>query len=169
MSIQVLTHYFTQYGAIFVFVIVLLEYMNLPGFPAGVIMPLAGVWSSKGAISFPAVMILSVAAGLLGSWILYFLGRLGGDTFFRFYTKKFPRQKELIERNIEVLRKRGAAGIFIGKLVPVMRTLISIPAGMISMEFGRYTISSVLGVLVWNTVFIGAGYFMGDAVWSIFS
>ena len=50
MSIQALTHYFTQYGAVFVFVIVLLEYMNLPGFPAGVIMPLAGVWASKGEI-----------------------------------------------------------------------------------------------------------------------
>lgn len=167
MSIQALTHYFTQYGAVFVFVIVLLEYMNLPGFPAGVIMPLAGVWASKGAISFPMVMILSVAAGLLGSWILYFLGRLGGDAFFRFYTKKFPKQKRLIEKNLEALRRRGAVGVFVGKLVPMMRTLISIPAGMISMEFGRYTLSSVLGVLVWNTVFIGAGYFMGDAVWSI--
>lgn len=104
MSIQVLTHYFMQYGAIFVFVIVLLEYMNLPGFPAGVIMPLAGIWSAKGAISFP-----------------------------------------------------------------MMRTLISIPSGMISMEFGRYTLSSVLGVLIWNTVFIGAGYFFGDAVWSVFA
>lgn len=167
MSIQALTHYFTQYGAIFVFVIVLLEYMNLPGFPAGVIMPLAGIWSSKGSISFPLVMALSVAAGLLGSWILYFLGRLGGDTFFRFYIKKFPKQKGLIEKNLEALRRRGAVGVFIGKLIPMMRTLISIPAGMISMEFGRYTLSSVLGVLVWNTVFIGAGYFMGDAVWSI--
>ncbi len=167
MSIQVLTHYFTQYGAVFVFVIVLLEYMNLPGFPAGVIMPLAGIWSAKGAISFPAVIILSVAAGLLGSWILYFLGRLGGDAFFRFYVRKFPRQKGLIEKNVETLRKKGALGVFVGKLVPVMRTLISIPAGMISMDFGRYTLSSVMGVLVWNTVFIGAGYFMGDTVWNI--
>ena len=47
MSVQALTQYFTEYGAIFVFVIVLLEYMNLPGFPAGVIMPLAGIWASK--------------------------------------------------------------------------------------------------------------------------
>ena len=168
MSVQALTQYFTQYGAIFVFVIVLLEYLNLPGFPAGVIMPLAGIWASKGEISFSVVMVLSVAAGVLGSWILYFLGRLGGDAFFRFYIRKFPRQKGLIERNIETLRKRGALGVFLGKLVPMMRTLISIPAGMISMEFGRYTVSSALGVLVWNTVFIGAGYFMGDAVWNLF-
>lgn len=165
MTIEVLTQYFAQYGAIFVFVIVLLEYMNLPGFPAGVIMPLAGVWASKGDISFLAVMILSVAAGLTGSWILYFLGRLGGEAFFKFYVKKFPKQRELIEKNVEVLRRKGAVGVFVGKLIPMLRTLISIPAGMISMEFGKYTLSSVLGVLVWNLVFVGAGYFLGDAVW----
>lgn len=104
MSVQTLTEYFAQYGAIFVFVIVLLEYLNLPGFPA-VIMPLAGIWAAKGAISFPMVMVISVAAGLIGSWILYFLGRLGGDAFFRFYIRKFPKQRNLIERNMEALRK----------------------------------------------------------------
>ena len=90
MTIQMLTQYFAQYGAVFVFLIVLLEYMNLPGFPAGVIMPLAGIWAARGDISFPAVMVISVAAGLLGSWILYFLGRLGGEIFLRFYLRHFP-------------------------------------------------------------------------------
>lgn len=47
MDIQALTQYFLQYGAVFIFVIVLLEYLNLPGFPAGVIMPLAGIWAAK--------------------------------------------------------------------------------------------------------------------------
>lgn len=167
MGIQELTQYFTQYGAIFVFVIVLLEYMNLPGFPAGIIMPMAGVWASRGQIGFLTVMALSVAAGLLGSWILYFLGRLGGDAFFRFYIKKFPKQKKLLEKNMEVLRRKGSIGVFISKLLPLARTLISIPAGMISMNFTKYTISSLMGVALWNLIFIGAGYFLGDSVWSL--
>ena len=167
MGIQELTQYFTQYGAIFVFVIVLLEYMNLPGFPAGIIMPMAGVWASRGQIGFLTVMALSVAAGLLGSWILYFLGRLGGDAFFRFYIKKFPKQKELLEKNMEVLRRKGSIGVFISKLLPLARTLISIPAGMISMNCNKYTISSLMGVALWNLIFIGAGYFLGDSGWSL--
>ncbi len=73
MNIQILTDYFIQYGAFFIFLIVFLEYLNLPGFPAGVIMPLAGIWAAKGEISFPEVMILSVAAGLAGSLLLYML------------------------------------------------------------------------------------------------
>lgn len=159
MTIQMLTQYFAQYGAVFVFLIVLLEYMNLPGFPAGVIIPLAGIWAARGDISFPAVMVISVAAGLLG--------RLGGEIFLRFYLRHFPQHRELIEQNMEMLRKRGPTGVFLGKLVPMIRTLISIPAGMISMRFGSYTLSSLLGVFVWNLVFVGAGYFLGDAVWQI--
>ena len=77
MTIQTLTQFFLQYGAFFIFAIVFLEYLNLPGFPAGLIMPLAGIWAAKGEISFPLVLLISVGAGLSGSWALYFLGRLG--------------------------------------------------------------------------------------------
>lgn len=167
MQIQILSQYFLQYGAIFVFLIVLLEYMNLPGFPAGVIMPLAGIWASRGEISFLEVLLLSVAAGILGSWILYFLGRIGGEVFLRFYLRHFPKHREMIERNMEMLRRKGPISVFIGKLLPMIRTLISIPAGMISMGFVSYTVSSLLGVFLWNLVFVGAGYYMGDAVWKI--
>ena len=72
MQIQILSQYFLQYGAIFVFLIVLLEYMNLPGFPAGVIMPLAGIWASR------------------------------GEVFLRFYLRHFPKHREMIERNMEM-------------------------------------------------------------------
>ncbi|MGN1164930.1 MAG: DedA family protein [Lachnospiraceae bacterium] len=167
MDIQELSRYFAEYGASFIFLIVLLEYMNLPGFPAGVIMPLAGIWAARGNIGFAFVMILSVAAGLLGSWILYFLGRFGGERFFRFYVKKFPKQRELIEKNLEVIRKKGAYGVFVSKLIPMLRTLISIPAGIVGLGFARYTVSSVLGVFLWNLAFVGAGYFMGDTVWQL--
>ena len=164
MGVQQLTHYFTQYGPAIIFLIVLLEYMNLPGFPAGVIMPMAGIWAARGNISFLTVMVLSVAAGVLGSWILYFIGRFGGERFFRFYTRKFPKQKEALEINLEMIRKKGAYGVFFSKLVPMLRTLISIPAGVSRMNLIQYIVSSTLGIFVWNLFFVGAGYFLGDAV-----
>lgn len=169
MDIQTLSQYFIQYGAVFVFVIVFLEYLNLPGFPAGVIMPLAGVWASKGEISFFMTMVLSVSAGLLGSWILYFLGRFGGDVFLKAFGKKFPKQQELIVKNMEILRQKGSIGVFVSKLLPMVRTIISIPAGAIRMDFIKYSISSTLGIFIWNFVFIGAGYVFGDAVFQMFA
>ena len=169
MDIQTLTQYFLRYGAFFIYLIVLLEYMNLPGFPAGVIMPLAGIWAARGDISFPAVMVLSVAAGLTGSWLLYFLGRWGGKKALGFYFKKFPAHREVVESKMEMLREKGSVGVFVSKLLPMVRTIISIPAGMVEMNFVKYTISSVLGIFVWNLVFVVAGYFLGDAALQMFA
>ena len=164
MSIDTITLYFTRYGAVAIFVIVLLEYMNLPGFPAGVIMPLSGVWAAKGNIDFPTVMLITLSAGLLGSWILYVLGRTGGNMLLEKYLQKFPKHREAIDKNFEMIRQKGCFGIFISKLIPMVRTLVSIPAGVLKIDFIKYTLSSALGVFVWNLVFVGAGYFLGDAV-----
>ncbi|MCM1038191.1 MAG: DedA family protein [Roseburia sp.] len=166
MTIDTLTLYFTRYGAVAIFIIVLLEYMNMPGFPAGVIMPLSGVWAAKGNIHFINVMFITLAAGLSGSWILYFLGRTGGNLLLEKYLHKFPKHREAIEKNFAIIRKKGCFGIFLSKLIPMVRTLISIPAGVLKINFLKYTISSALGVFVWNLVFVGAGYVLGDAVFT---
>ena len=55
-------------------------------------------------------------------------------------------------------------GIFISKLIPMIRTLVSIPAGISKMNLVQYTVSSTLGIFVWNLFFVGAGYYLGDAV-----
>lgn len=63
-----------------------------------------------------------------------------------------------------MLREKGGIGVFVSKLLPMVRTIISIPAGMVKMNFVKYTVSSMLGVFLWNLVFIGAGYFLGESV-----
>ena len=164
MTIELITQYFTRYGWIAIFVIVLLEYLNLPGFPAGVIMPLPGIFAAKGNIHFIPALLITVAAGLTGSLILYYLGYKGGELFLQKYLEKFPKQRPFIEEKLEWVRRRGSAGIFVSKLIPMIRTLISIPAGASKMNLASYTVSSTLGILVWNLVFVGAGYLCGDAV-----
>ncbi|MEY8390259.1 DedA family protein [Lachnospiraceae bacterium] len=168
MSIEMITGYFENYGVIAIFVIVFLEYLNLPGFPAGVIMPMAGIWAANGKLSFLATMVITVLAGLSGSWILYFFGRFGGDAFLKAYVKKFPKQQKAIDRNFEMIRKKGCVGIFISKLIPMVRTLISIPAGILHIDFVKYTVSSTLGIFVWNFFFVGAGYVFGEKVFAFF-
>lgn len=164
MGIEVIMDYFVKYGGVAIFVIVLLEYLNLPGFPAGVIMPLAGVWAAKGNIQFIPAILITVAAGLTGSLILYWIGYTGGDFVLKKYLNKFPKQRPMIEKKLAWVRERGSVGIFLSKLIPMIRTLISIPAGVSKMNLVQYTISSTLGIFVWNLFFVGAGYFLGDAV-----
>lgn len=164
MTLEMITDYFTRYGGIAIFVIVLLEYMNLPGFPAGVIMPLAGIWAARGNIHFISALLITIAAGLTGSLILYFLGYTGGELFLQKYLNKFPKQRSAIEGKLKWVREKGCIGIFISKLIPMIRTLISIPAGVSKMNLVPYAVSSTLGILVWNFVFVGAGYLFGDKV-----
>lgn len=164
MDLETFTCYFTQYGAIAIFIVVLLEYMNLPGFPSGIIMPLSGIWAARGNIDFFWVMVITLLAGVLGSWILYFVGYAGGSLILDKYLKKFPKHRAAIEKNFQMIQEKGCFGIFIGKLIPMVRTLISIPAGVLKIPFVKYTISSALGVFLWNLVFVGAGYLLGDAV-----
>ena len=168
MDLSALTYYFTRYGGIAIFVIVFLEYLNMPGFPAGIIMPLSGIMAAKGNIAFIWVMVISVSAGLAGSLVLYALGRKGGELFLNAYTRRFPRQKEVLEKNLEWVRQKGCAGVFLGKLIPMLRTLISIPAGVVRMELSKYIVSSTCGIIIWNFVFVGAGYILGDQVFHIF-
>lgn len=167
MDVNVFMQYFVSYGPIAIFVIVLLEYMNIPGFPAGIIMPLAGICAARGELNFVSAMVITVAAGLTGSIILYGLGRGGGEVFLKKYYRRFPKQQEIIEKKIRYLQEKGGIGIFVSKMIPMVRTLISIPAGVIKMDFKSYVISSTLGIAVWNLVFVGAGYVFGDAVFAI--
>lgn len=167
MSLATLTDYFTRYGAIAIFVIVFLEYLNLPGFPAGIIMPLSGIMAAKGNIHFFWVMVITVAAGLLGSLALYALGRKGGEVFLNAYLKRFPGQKEALEKNLEWIRRKGCVGVFLGKLLPMVRTIVSIPAGVIKMDLLKYVVSSACGIFIWNFVFVGAGYVLGDQVFQM--
>lgn len=80
-----------------------------------------------------------------------------------FYFKKFPKQQAVIENKMEMIREKGSTGVFVSKLLPMVRTIISIPAGMVKMDFMKYTISSAMGIFIWNLVFVGAGYFFGEA------
>ena len=167
MSITSIAGYFSDYGLIAVFVIVFLEYLNLPGFPAGIIMPLAGIMAASSRKGFLLTILVSTLAGVLGSILLYFLGRFGGEAFARLVHKRFPKQESKVKECEEWLRGKGYVGVFVAKLIPAVRTLVSIPAGMVGLEPIKYTIYSALGVLIWNAVFVGAGYFIGDGIFAI--
>ncbi|MGL4773178.1 MAG: DedA family protein, partial [Clostridium sp.] len=118
--------------------------------------------------SFILVLIISVLAGLVGSWGLYFVGRGFGGVLLKKYMEKFPKQKEIINKNVEKLQEKGCIWVFISKLLPMVRTIISIPAGLLKMNFLKYTLSSAIGVLIWNFVFVGAGYYFGEGILSKF-
>ena len=162
MNLATFIDFIQRFGYLTIFVVVFIEYLNMPGFPAGVIMPAAGLMAARGNLNIILVVLLSVAAGLLGSWALYLIGRLGGDAFRSWMSRKFPKKSAKLEEVLGKLQRKGLIVVFTAKLLPAIRTIISIPAGIIRLNFKKYTLCSAIGILIWNGVLIGAGYFFGQ-------
>ncbi|MGL4736532.1 MAG: DedA family protein [Cellulosilyticaceae bacterium] len=158
-NMQVVLDYFSKYGMWFLFIIVYLEYLNLPGLPAGIIMPAAGILVRTSGYNFGVALVVSVIAGLLGSYSLYFVGfKLGGPAIDKL-CRRYPKLTKSIDKANYYTERYGDRGIIISRLIPVARTLISLVAGVFQTNFMKFTIYSVIGITGWNFVFIFSGYF----------
>ncbi|MDU2994384.1 MAG: DedA family protein, partial [Clostridium sp.] len=111
MNMEILMNYFSQYGLIVFFIIIFLEYLNVPGLAAGIVMPLAGVWAANEGIGFFTAIFISVIAGLLGSLVLYAIARIGGEIFLKKLINKFPSQEKTINNKLDYLRQKGSVGV----------------------------------------------------------
>ncbi|HAX71958.1 MAG TPA: alkaline phosphatase [Firmicutes bacterium] len=162
MDIYTVLDYFSKFGLLYLFFIVFLEYMNLPGLPAGIIMPAAGILVQHADMKFTLALLVSVIAGLLGSYVLYAVGYyLGKPVLDKFYNK-YEKLQGPIDKAIRFQDKHGNKGIFIARIIPVARTLVSLTAGAFRMPFLPFTIYSTFGIIIWNSVYIFAGYAFGN-------
>lgn len=169
MDLSSAFEYLARYGSVCIFVIVFLEYLNVPGLAAALVMPAIGIWCSQSGISLVFAIVLSVIGGLMASWVLYFLGVAFGELLLNKYLNKYPKQKACIEKRIAYIREKGNTGVFISRFIPAVRTLISLPAGVVRLNFLRFSVFSVVAITIYNSAFISAGYFMGEGALHIFS
>jgi membrane protein DedA with SNARE-associated domain len=156
--IYVVLDYISKYGLIFLFVIVFLEYLSIPGIPSGVIMPAGGVLVAYGDYSFMVVFLLSMIAGILGSLILYFIGYYIGNSALDWVYNKFYKSRTSIDKVLSYFDKFGQRGIFICRLFPFARTWVSLIAGTVRSNIRTFILYSVLGMSIWNSLFITIGY-----------
>lgn len=160
---------FHQYGLILVCAVIFCEYMNLPGFPAGVIMPAVGVLIAQSE-PVPAAddrAERGVRRGRQpGDLRAVLLGRRADHG-------KGVRQKREVPllwsgRCHEYIDAQHGRGLALCRIIPVLRTIVSIPAGLIRMPVRWFIGWSALGIAVWNTALISCGYFFGDKILSMF-
>lgn len=161
MDVNQFLELFAQYGLIFLFVIVFLEYMNLPGLPAGIIMPAAGILVAQAKLNITVAILVSVIAGILGSLVLYALGWYGGTPVLEKWAKKSEKIKKILDKCHEIVHKHGHMGLTVCRLIPVLRTLISIPAGVLRIPPVPFICYSAIGIFGWNLAYILFGYFFG--------
>ena len=158
MTVARFMELFRQYGLALLFVIFFLEYMNLPGFPAGVIMPAAGVLVSQSELSLAAAIAISLAAGVAGSFVIYILCYAGGAPIAHKLAMKHKKLRRFAERCQDYIEKYGNWGLVACRLIPVLRTIVSIPAGLLRVPPQKFVPWSALGILLWNSALISFGY-----------
>ncbi|CAH0119183.1 MULTISPECIES: DedA family protein [unclassified Paenibacillus] len=130
--------------------------------PSEIVLAYGGYLVSTGQISFIGAVIFGTIGAVAQQWILYAIGRFGGRPFlekFGKYLKIKPKHLDLSERWFE---KYGAGIVFTARFVPVMRQVISIPAGITRMPLGLFTILTLLASIPWSLLFVYLGWKLGD-------
>ncbi|WP_245899611.1 DedA family protein [Nonomuraea indica] len=143
-------------------IIVALENV-FPPLPSEVILPLAGFTAGKGEMELWAVLVWTTIGALAGALVLYGAGALLGKDRTHALAAKIPllRTGDL-DRAEDWFDRHGRKTVFFGRMVPVFRSVISIPAGLDRMQLAAFVLLTTLGSLIWNTVLVMAGYLLGD-------
>lgn len=134
-----------------------------PPLPSEVILPLAGFTASQGNLSLVGVIAWTTLGSLVGALLLYQLGKWLGRDKIRHYAQKIPLIKlKDIDTAESWFNKHDKYVVLFGRVIPVVRSLISIPAGIERMPLQQFITFTAIGSLVWNTVLIMAGYLLGE-------
>jgi membrane protein DedA with SNARE-associated domain len=144
-----------------VFLLVTLESTLVP-IPSELVFPFAGYFASKGIFSLPVLLVINSAGALLGSGIGYWIGAAGGKPFLLKYGKWFLIRRHDIEKTEKWFANHGKATIFIARLVPVIRHIISLPAGVARMPLKDFFLQTFLGSTIWGSFLILLGYYLGE-------
>jgi membrane protein DedA with SNARE-associated domain len=133
-----------------------------PPIPSEVILPLAGFLVWRGDLGFVPVLSVSTLGSLLGAFILYALGRWGGRELVLRHARLLRVKEAELDRADDWFDRYGGAVVLVGRLVPGVRSVVSIPAGMAEMPLGQFALLTTLGSGVWNALLIGAGWTLGE-------
>ena len=163
--------YFAQFahvwGLLIIFIFMTIESSFIP-FPSEVVMIPAGFLAARGEMltgnlwtDCLLAIIVGTAGSLAGAYVNYYLSLYLGRSFLHRYGKYFFLKEETILRAEEVFREYGAAATFVCRLLPGIRQLISIPAGLAKMKLGSFTLFTGLGAGIWVVILTAIGAWLG--------
>ncbi|MEO8548567.1 MAG: DedA family protein [Kofleriaceae bacterium] len=144
------------------FLLITLESTLVP-IPSELVMPFAGILASQGRFSLPVILVINSAAAMLGSGISYWIGAAGGKPLLLRYGKYALIRAKDIELTERFFARHGKATILIGRFLPVVRHIISVPAGIARMPLAGFFTQTFIGSTIWGSILIVLGYHFGEA------
>jgi len=154
-----ITRFMESTGYITVFIAMTMESMVLP-VPSEAVMPFAGFLIAEGKFTFFWVVLISTIASLVGSAISYAIGFFCEEAVVRRYGRFLLLDREELEATERFFKKHGDITIFISRFVPVVRHLISLPAGFAQMNIYKFAIFTIIGAGLWNSFLAYTGFYL---------
>lgn len=149
-------------GELGIGLLVLVEVV-VPPIPSEVVLPFAGALVADGRFTVASVLVAATLGSVLGAVLLYELGRsMGHDRVARALARVPLVQREDVDRGSEWFRRHGTAAVLTGRMVPGVRSVVSIPAGAQQMSRVRFVLLTTAGTAAWNTLLVGAGMLLGQ-------
>ena len=134
-----------------------------PPIPSEIVLPFAGFTAGRGGTGVWVMVAASTAGSVGGAIVLYELGRRIGQQRTKNLLCHLPLVEAAdVERGVEWFTRHGAGAVFTGRFLPVVRSLVSLPAGAAEMPRARFLVLTSLGTAIWNTVWVWAGYLLGN-------
>lgn len=134
-----------------------------PPVPSELVLPLAGFTASRGEMSLVIAIVFATIGSLVGAVLLWALGRwIGLDRISRIALKMPLVDVDDIHKTVAWFDRHGAKAVFFGRMIPIFRSLISVPAGLERMPLPIFVLLTALGSFIWNFILVMAGYLLGD-------
>lgn len=154
-----------SWGYLGVFLLMVAEHL-FPPIPSEVIMPLAGFLAAQGKLSLGLTILIGTLGSTLGTTAWYFIGMWIGEARIKRFAARHGRLMALSPSDIDTARswfeRHGAAAVFFGRMIPAIRTLISVPAGLARMPFGKFLIFTAAGSAIWTALLTFAGLLLHE-------
>jgi len=130
--------------------------------PSELVMPPAGYWAAKGQMSFPVAVVCGVVGSIIGALANYYGAQLIGRPLIQRYGRYVLLNEKNLQRSERFFAQHGEISTLIGRLFPVIRHLISIPAGLHRMPLPKFILYTAVGAGVWCVILTSIGYFLGQ-------
>lgn len=166
---HIITEFISKWGYLAITILVLLENI-LPFIPSEIILTFAGLLSTKSDLSLPMLFVISTVASFVGLLVLYYISRLvSEERLYRFvdkYGKWIKLKGKDVARANDWFKRYGEIAVLVCRFVPVLRVLITIPAGINRMNVVKFVVLSLIGTTIWNFALIYLGSLLSDS-WDV--